>query len=323
MEHRQLPISKHFELEKLAEGVYVALHREGGGALSNAGIVDLGNHTLIFDTFFTPQAAADLKAAAESLTGRSLDVVINSHYHKEHVWGNQAFPENVPIISTGETRQLMATHLMDPFASLVENGLANLELAKARYGNATKDYQRHQRAYWVDYYQAFIDTQWGFRFRLPNLTFERHLALHGTKRSAELITYGGGHTKSDVMLFLPQEEILFMGDLLVTDHHPNLVDGHPNQWLRILEMVRELEPKTLIPGHGPVGSLDSLNFMFLYIGALDELTHQMVSRGDPEANIGEMAVPEPFEMWRFETSFKPNIHFLYRLKQDEILEVHA
>jgi len=64
----QLPNSKHFRLQRLVEDVYAAIHIDGGAAIGNAGIVDLGDRTLIYDTFNAPQAAEDLRTAAEALT---------------------------------------------------------------------------------------------------------------------------------------------------------------------------------------------------------------------------------------------------------------
>jgi cyclase len=86
-----LPTSRHFQLEQLAEGVYAAIALAGGGSGSNAGMIDLGDRTLVFDTFLTPQAADELRAAAEHLLGRPVAYVINSHWHCDHIQGNQAF----------------------------------------------------------------------------------------------------------------------------------------------------------------------------------------------------------------------------------------
>jgi len=86
-----LPTSEHFQLERLADGVYAAIDIEGQAAHSNAGIVDLGDRTLIFDAFLTPTAAEDLRAAAEHLTGRAATTVVNSHTHTDHCLGNQVF----------------------------------------------------------------------------------------------------------------------------------------------------------------------------------------------------------------------------------------
>jgi glyoxylase-like metal-dependent hydrolase (beta-lactamase superfamily II) len=79
-----LPASEHFELKQVAEGVYAAIGIAGGAAYSNAGIIDLGGQTLIFDAFHTPQAAEDLLAAAKDLTGRSATYVVNGHNHADH-----------------------------------------------------------------------------------------------------------------------------------------------------------------------------------------------------------------------------------------------
>lgn len=56
--------SRHFNCEPVAEGIYVLEAKEQGGAMSNAGLIDMGDHTLIFDTFNTPQAGKDLREAA-------------------------------------------------------------------------------------------------------------------------------------------------------------------------------------------------------------------------------------------------------------------
>ena len=86
-----VPTSDHFALEEIAEGVYAAVGISGSASHSNAGIVDLGDRTLVFDTFVTPRAAEDLRVAAEHLTGRAVTCVINSHSHADHCCGNQVF----------------------------------------------------------------------------------------------------------------------------------------------------------------------------------------------------------------------------------------
>jgi glyoxylase-like metal-dependent hydrolase (beta-lactamase superfamily II) len=104
---RSLPESPYFLLERVADGVYAALARPGAGALGNAAIVDLGDRALVFDTFLMPQAARGLRGAAESLTGRPVAYVVNSHFHADHVCGNQVFAD-ATIIATEQTRGLAA-----------------------------------------------------------------------------------------------------------------------------------------------------------------------------------------------------------------------
>ncbi|MEJ2195139.1 MAG: MBL fold metallo-hydrolase [Ignavibacteriaceae bacterium] len=74
--------SDHFRIKKLDEGIYAAISKTGGYAICNSGIVDLGDETLVFDTFISPIAARDLKQAAEVLTGNKVKYVINSHFQQ-------------------------------------------------------------------------------------------------------------------------------------------------------------------------------------------------------------------------------------------------
>src|SRR5215469_11776668 len=100
--------SPYFTLHKVAEGAYAAISVSGTGALGNAGIVDLGDAALIFDTCLTVQAARDLHSAAQQLVGQPVKYVVNSHYNADHVNGNQGFIDAM-VISTEGTRALMAT----------------------------------------------------------------------------------------------------------------------------------------------------------------------------------------------------------------------
>jgi hypothetical protein len=57
--------SKNFSVQQLAPGVWAAIQNDNGGhAISNAGIIDLGNKTLVFDAFMNPDAAGELKQTA-------------------------------------------------------------------------------------------------------------------------------------------------------------------------------------------------------------------------------------------------------------------
>jgi len=316
--NRQLPDSKHFRLQQLTDGVYAAIHIHGGAAIGNAGIVDLGDRTLIYDTFLTPQAAEDLRIAAEALTGRPIDAVLNSHWHNDHIWGNQVFGANTEIVSTEETRRLfIATRGHGAYDSFMANAETNLESTRAQFQATEEEGQRRQLALWIDYHQSVVEAKPILQVRAPNLTFAQRLAFHGTDRSAELIAFVGGHTESDAVLFLPQEEIAFMSDLLFIGHHPYLGGGDPERLLRILEAVSDLAPKLLVPGHGPVGMADSLTQMGQYVHTLDGLARTMVEDGEAEETVDAMAIPEPYDDWLFASFFPGNMHFLYQRRLGE------
>jgi cyclase len=312
MNNQQLPKSKHFRIEELVKGIYAAIHIDGGAAICNAGIIDLGDRTLVFDTFMSPQAAKDLRIAAEGLTGRPIDAVVDSHFHNDHCWGNQAFDPSTEIISTEETRRLiLATKEPGNIDDDLINAEANLEGVRAEYAAEQNESRRRQLAFAVDYRQTIVDLKPILKIKAPNLTFSQQLIYRGKGRTVELIDFAGGHTESDVVLFIPEEGIAFMSDLLFINFHPYMGRGDPDKLIHNLEAVSKLSPRILVPGHGPIGTVASLAQMIEYINMMDDLASNMVKAGKTENAIKELAIPKPYESWLCDMFFPANMHFLY------------
>ena len=263
----------HFRLEPVAEGAWAAIALPDRGAVGNAGLVDLGGRTLVFDTFFTPAAARDLLAAARELGLPPVEVVVNSHWHGDHVRGNQVF-EDAAIVATRATCELVATRGQESLAGLRQQ----LESAE-------------------DVPDELVEAVAEIEQRLPDDLFDERRDLG----RAELVTYGGGHTASDAFLHLPAERVLFAADLVVVHSHPWMGHGDPDQWPRILERMRELDVDVLVPGHGPVGGRDDVDAM---LGYLDEAVTAAREHG------ASAPVPERYRDWDFADGWARNLDFL-------------
>jgi cyclase len=149
--------------------------------------------------------------------------------------------------------------------------------------------------------------------RLPNITFERELTIHGTERTIKLLPFAG-HTFSDVVLYLPKEKIAFMGDLLFVNIHPYLASGSPEKWKQSLAEVEGLGAKIVVPGHGPVGRSTDLSLMLQYIQTLECIVVNMIKSGKPIEQASFELVPSPFDTWLcLENFFIANLTFLYKL----------
>ena len=110
---KSFPISKYFNLEQITPGVFIAFPIQRVGGLGNAGIIDLGDQTLIYDTFESPIIAKDLRVASEYLTNRPPYLVLNSHSHADHWFGNQVFPPESIVMATKESAALMKDYLAE------------------------------------------------------------------------------------------------------------------------------------------------------------------------------------------------------------------
>jgi cyclase len=307
----QLPTSQHFSLYELAEGVYAAIHAPGGWAQSNAGIIDTGDRTLIYDTFISPLATQDLLVAAQTLTGRSAHLVINSHYHNDHTWGNLAVPAGTDILSTGRTRAIIAKRetRLDP--SYHPYILQELGKTQSRLEHATNERERAHARYFVVYYQAILNTLPLLPARVPNVVFQGELEFFGTKRRVRLIERGG-HTASDAILYLPDDHIVFLSDLLFVQAHTYLEDGDPEELLQTMATIKELGADVLVGGHGSPGRVEDVDAMLDYVHEMQALVQQAIQAGVSREEISRQPVPAKYVHWLFSNFYQENVLFLYQ-----------
>lgn len=307
--------SRHFRLEQVADGVYAAVAIKGGAAFSNAGIVDLGDCTLIFDTFETPRAAKDLKAAAEHLTGRPATYVVNSHFHLDHWLGNQVFAAHATIIATHRTHEQMpemADFMMgykkDP-SELKEM----LRKDQERLETETDARRRETLESAISRWQVALESLPILDLEFPNQTFDGKLVFHGTRRRAELITHGSGHTSDDCFLVLPVEKVAFLGDLAFFQRQPFMAHCDPAAWVAQLEKLEQSDVETFVPGHGLVGTKADITLERRYITALEALVSWAIQEDESVEAILQRRLPAPFDAWSDDgTPLEGNVRLLHQ-----------
>jgi cyclase len=296
---RTLPASEHFQLTELAPGVYAAVGIPGRGAYSNAGIVDLGDRTLIFDTFMTTLAAADLRDAAEQLTGRPAGCIIISHAHSDHWMGNQVFDPQVPILASKATRATMpeAAEWLQYYQEHPDELEDELRNDRARLEAETDPRQRASLEAGIARWTILRDVLPTQEFRLPNLTFEGNLTFHGTERTAELVLVEPGHTASDAYLHLAADRIVFMGDLGFLQCQPFMAYCDPQAWMAQCQVMEGMEVDTFVPGHGPLGTHEDITLQREYIALLLDLLRRVIDGGGTVEDALAEPLPPPFDAW--------------------------
>ncbi|WP_409300707.1 MBL fold metallo-hydrolase [Peribacillus sp. SCS-155] len=305
--------SKHFRLHRVADGVFAAISVPGTGSVGNAAIIDLGDKTIVVDTFTTIQAAEDLQAAAISVTGNSASYVINTHWHSDHTSGNQVFTPNAPIISTTATRDIMAAfgvNRINEQLTNLESIFRSLDELEEKL-QKEKDKKLQEEMKWgIASDREYMKILPNLLYTLPSITFDRGLSIHGSERSVQLFSFGGGHTQSDTFVYLPEEKIAVMGDLVLSKHHPVLNHANPKEWLHILERIESLDIEIIIPGHGEVCSMEQVYQVKGYIKDIMTLVAESM---ESDTNIDDISVPEAYQDWYFTTYFKTNLKKVYEL----------
>jgi len=148
-------------------------------AACNSGLLDLGGTTAVFDTSLTPTAARDLDQAVRSSLGRRPSLVINSHWHLDHVLGNQEFP-SMPIWSTLRSKEILVERQDELSAALTRESIEkDIRELEARQGSMRSDAAREDLEFNLQLNRAILSEVGRVTLVPPNHTFETHLSLPG------------------------------------------------------------------------------------------------------------------------------------------------
>jgi glyoxylase-like metal-dependent hydrolase (beta-lactamase superfamily II) len=187
----------------------------------NTGIVIGDNAVMVIDTQATPVMAQDVIRRIREVTDLPIKYVCLTHYHAVRVLGASAYsPEH--IIASQETYDL-----------IVERG----EQDKA------SEIGRFPRLF-----QAVESVPPGLTW--PTITFHGQMTLWLGKLEVRILQLGRGHTKGDTVVWLPQDKVLFSGDLVEFDATPYAGDAYFQDWPHTLERLAALSPEKLVPGRG-------------------------------------------------------------------------
>jgi len=123
--------------------------------------------------------------------------------------------------------------------------------------------------------QLWPHVEWGDTpLTLPTLTFRDALTLHTGGPRVELFDVGPAHTAHDVVAWVPEREVLFTGDVVWSEVTPYVLMGSVTGSLRALERLRALRPRVVVPGHGPVGGPELLDFTESYLRLIGRLAEE-------------------------------------------------
>src|SRR5712692_4994712 len=257
-----LPLrAQSFDIIPVADGVYAAIGRNG--VFSNAAVVVNRDDVLVVDSHLRPSWAQDLIREIKKLTDKPVRYVVNTHWHPDHVQGNQAY-----VNVFGSTVEYLAQHsaredMIHKGIPSIQDSLKELpgEIAKDEKSRADGKDDKGQpltaeaRAALessIASNKTYLEELKTMQVTLPTITFERSLALHKPNdRTIQVLYFGKGHTRGDVVVYLPKEKVLVSGDLL-TGGIPFMRDAYPMEWVATLESIAKLDWDFAIPGHGDV-----------------------------------------------------------------------
>jgi cyclase len=241
-------------MQHLSDGVYAYFQPDGGWCVSNAGVIIGDGTTVLVDTTATERRTRLLASEIAKLSPRPPDVLINTHFHGDHVFGNSVF---------------------SPHATIVAHELTRVEMIESGPG------LRH----------LWPDVDWGDTPIVPpTITFREAVTVHAGDIRLEVMHVGPAHTTNDSVIWIPDRRVLFAGDVLMSGVTPFCLMGSVSGSLDAIARLRALDPETIVPGHGRVGGKELLDQNEGYLLWLQQLAKEGVQSG---TSVLDLAAASP------------------------------
>ena len=281
------------EREELAPGIFINTNYRG----CTPGFIYTEEGIVLIDAPLIPKQAEDWRQQVEDeYPGHPFLYMVNTDHHRGHALGNQYFMP-VKVIAHERAHKEMSGYT-ENFKERVRNSFKREPEIQAQLNNII--------------------------IVPPHITFtQRATLLYGSRR-IELI-YVGGHTPATSLVWLPEDKICFVGDIVWVDQHPYMAQGNTLEWLRALEKIRELGATRLIPGHGPVCGPESTYRVAEYIEFMRKRVREYYLEGKNKNETKSGLVTEMLEWFpvpperkaKIESQIKSGLNRVFREIQRE------
>ena len=271
-------------LEELCPGVHAWVQPDGSWWVNNAGAIVGGDSVLVVDTCATEARTRRFLDAVHAATGGlPVRFAANTHQHGDHAYGNSLLPATTVLFGHPNMREGLR---VDP----VIDGCPPLWDPVPDWGGLTR--------------------------RLPDVTVESALTVHLDDRRVDLLHPGApAHTTGDLVAWLPDERVLFSGDLVFAGLTPLVFMGSVTGALAAIDWVAAFSPEVLVPGHGPVLTGSTIDEVLdehrQYYRFLLDTAEQGRARGLSPLEAARQADLGQFAGWADAERIVLNLHRLY------------
>jgi cyclase len=281
-------------LDDLGNGCYAWIQAPGSWGWSNAGLVMSEGESLLVDTLFDLALTQEMLDAMQPITAAApIRNLVNTHANGDHCYGNQLVTD-AEIIAT----EACATEMSETPPEL----LAAMMAATDDLGDLG--------VYLEECFGEF-DFE-GITLTPPTRTFTKRLEVPVGSKVAECIEVGPAHTRGDLLVHVPGDSVVFTGDILFIDSTPLVWAGPISNWIAACDLILELNPETIVPGHGPLTDADGVRQVQEYLSFVHEAASARHEAGLSAAEaLDDIALGE-FRGWLDAERLAVNIANVYQ-----------
>lgn len=318
--------SANFQTTEVAKDVYAVIARPGMYAdwgRCNATFIVNQNDVVVVDTQMRPSMAAEVVSEIRKVTDKPVRYVINTHWHRDHVQGNQvyldAFGPGVAIVQQEFAREDQLKNQPNEL-----NVRAPAELAKVKQlladdkdekGNPLDAAGRTRLSELLVAEQTYAYEIPSIHITPGTLTYSDKMVLHEGGREIRLYYFGRAHTRGDTVIYLPAEKVVITGDMSQTGI-PDTRHSYPLEWQTTLKSLLALDWTVNIPGHGPVqNGKETLNGFMAY---LDDLVSGVKADVAKKMTVDQTVASVDLKKYSSRTDFGEKNELAIRRVYDEL-----
>lgn len=297
------------QLQTLADGVHAWV---GVGGNSNAGCIETPDGIIVIDAQQHRGLAERFRGEIESRLRKPPQIVINTHYHLDHISGNVAF-DNIPIVAHDATLQKLeaslGTKTGDAWA--IDDELTKIAMF---FGANIQELVPADDPAWAWFKQRVAPVDYAvILVKPPTETFTDQFTFHLANETVRLPYWGPAHCVGDIPVILDKAKVAFLGDLLFCGRFPWLGDCDLNGWIGVLNHILTLDLKVVVPGHGPPATLAAVAAFRDLLGDIRGAVEGAIKSGlSEEAAVREVNLPQYAAMSRYREWMRFNVRSAYR-----------
>ncbi len=293
------------QLQKIAPGVHAWI---GAGGDSNAGAIETRDGLVVIDAQQNRALGEKFRDALKTSIGAPIRVVVNTHFHLDHVAGNVAFA-GAPIVAHDKTRQLLESELgpMRPQGVEISDTMAKIRMFFG--GNFEQLVPEDERQWFIDR----VGASKPLTILGPTDTFADRREFELPSDRLHLEYWGPAHCDGDLVIYLEKAGVVFMGDLFFHGRFPWFGDCDLDGWIATLDRVLRMDMTVVIPGHGAPATLKELEqFRNLLAAVRDAGGRALKSGWSEDAAARDIVLADYATMQRYKEWMPFNIRAAYR-----------
>lgn len=283
-------------LHDLGDGSWAWLQPDGGWGWSNAGLIVDCDQSLLVDTLFDARLTGvmlDAMTDATGLSGDDIGTVVNTHANGDHTHGNGLCRHAEIIASDASAKEM---------AEVDAAGLAAMMAAAPNLGLSGK--------YLLNIFGDFDFTN--VAERAPTRTFTGELTLKVGDKNVSLIEVGPAHTAGDVLVHLPEDRIVYTGDILFIDGTPIMWAGPVSNWIAACDKILAMDVEAIVPGHGPITDKAGVRKVQAYLRYIDGEARKRFNAGLSVRDAAHDIALGDYASWIDSERIAVNVDTLYR-----------